>query len=88
MKLTDEWRMYSIHGRKVGAIGIFYPIITLEARDTQHALQRARRLYEEGWDHLSVHSSRCGGSCAGDCISPKDRSYRAENGIVNQERPL
>lgn len=62
-------RNYRIDGRKVGAIGIFHPIITLEARDHVHAQQRAERLYEEGWEHLSVHAPACPvRECMGQCV--------------------
>ena len=55
----NDYKTYAIHGRKVSAIGVWEKIIELEAKDRLHALQRAERLYEEGWEHLSVHRRDC-----------------------------
>ena len=43
---------YVIRGRRVGSIGVMQDIIVLRATGSQHALERAQRLYEAGWEHL------------------------------------
>ena len=50
--MEDSRQKYMIRGRRVGAIGIMEDIVVLYANDSQHALQRAARLYEAGWEHL------------------------------------
>lgn len=49
---AQKTRPYLIQGRRVGAIGIMQTITTIRAESRAEALEKARHLYSEGWEHL------------------------------------